>query len=371
MVLAWCARLHTQPCLLLTTILWSPNSSLCPRIIRLFTVPRTIPVSPVSCFCKWNTLSQNHCFLSFSSARLPVWKNLHSSFKTVQIPPLRSFLCFAHRVSIFLLCCFELLLYLVTSLSQDRVILFNLFLCVIKASLVVQLVKNLPAMWETWVWYLGGSPGEGKGYPLQYSGLENSMDCIVHGVAKSWTWLSNFHFTSLLCYNYLHVCRPYGTGAPWSQKPVLINRCPPPAYHQAWFIFSKCFSVQVSRVRLFATPWTAAHQASLSIPTSGAYSNSCPSNWWCHPTISSSVVPFSSRLQSFPASGSFPMSQFFSSGGQSIGVSTSASVLPMNIQDWFPLAWTGWISLQSKELSSVFSNSTVQKHQFFSAQLFL
>ena len=90
-------------------------------------------------------------------------------------------------------------------------------------------------------------------------------------------------------------------------------------------------------------------------PTPRAYSNSSPSHWWCHSTISSSVTLFSSRLQSFPASGSFPMSQFFPSGGQSIGVSTSASVLPMNIQDWFPLGWTGWISLQSKGLSRIFS----------------
>ena len=102
--------------------------------------------------------------------------------------------------------------------------------------------------------------------------------------------------------------------------------------------------------------------------TPGAYSNSCPSSWWYHPTISSSVVPFFSRLQSFPASGSFPISQFFPSGGHSIGISAS-SVLPMNIQDWFPLGWPGWISLQSKGLSRVFSNTTVQKHQFFSAQL--
>ena len=103
-------------------------------------------------------------------------------------------------------------------------------------------------------------------------------------------------------------------------------------------------------------------------PTPGAYSNSCPLSQWCHPTISSSVVPFSSCLQSFPASRSFPMSQFFPSGGQSIGVSASASVLPMNIQDWFPLGWTGWASLLTKGLSRVFSNTTVQKHQFFSAQ---
>ena len=106
-------------------------------------------------------------------------------------------------------------------------------------------------------------------------------------------------------------------------------------------------------------------------PTPGAYSNSCPSSWWCHPTISSSVIPFFSRLQSFLASGSFQMSQLFAWGDQSIGVSVSASVLPMNIQDWFPLRWTGWISLQSKGLSRVFSNTTVQKHQFFSAQLSL
>ena len=104
------------------------------------------------------------------------------------------------------------------------------------------------------------------------------------------------------------------------------------------------------------------------LSTPRVYSNSCPLSWWCHPTISSSVVPFSSCLQYFPASRSFPMSQFFASGGQSIGVSASASVLPMNIQDWFPLGWMGWNSLQSKGLSRVFSNTTVQKHQFFSAQ---
>ena len=104
-------------------------------------------------------------------------------------------------------------------------------------------------------------------------------------------------------------------------------------------------------------------------PTPGACSNSCPLSRWCHPTISSSVVPFSSYLQSFPASGSFPMSQFFTAGGQSIGISASASVLPMNIQDWFPLGLTDLIYLQSKGPSKVFSNTTVQKHQFFSAQL--
>ena len=104
-------------------------------------------------------------------------------------------------------------------------------------------------------------------------------------------------------------------------------------------------------------------------PTPGAYSNSHPSSQWCHPTISSSVVPFSSHLQSFPASGS--MSQFFTSGGQSIGVSASASILPMDIQDWFPLRLTGWISLRSKDLSRDFSNTTVWKHKFTSTQLYL
>ena len=103
-------------------------------------------------------------------------------------------------------------------------------------------------------------------------------------------------------------------------------------------------------------------------PTPRACSNSCPSSQWCHPTISSSVVPFSSCLQSFPASRSFPMSHFFISSGQSIGVSASTSVLLMNVQDWFPLGLTGWFSLQSKGLSRVFSNTTVHKHQFFGAQ---
>ena len=106
-------------------------------------------------------------------------------------------------------------------------------------------------------------------------------------------------------------------------------------------------------------------------PTPGACSNSCPLSQGCHPTISSSVIPSSSCLQSFPASESFPMSGFFASGGQRIGASASASVLPMNIQDWFPLGWTGWIFLQSKRLQRVFSNPIVQKHQFFGTQLSL
>ena len=106
-------------------------------------------------------------------------------------------------------------------------------------------------------------------------------------------------------------------------------------------------------------------------PTPRVYPNSCPLSGWCHPTISSSVVPFSSCLQSFPASGSFQMSQLFPSGGQNTEISASTSVLPMNTQDWSSLGWTGWISLQSKGLSRVFSNITVQKHQFFGSQLSL
>ena len=126
-------------------------------------------------------------------------------------------------------------------------------------------------------------------------------------------------------------------------------------------------SVQLSRSVLSDSLWPHGQQHTrlpCPSPNPGVYPNSYPLSWWCHPTISSSVVPFSSYLQSFPASGSFPMSQFFTSGSQSIGVSASTSVLPMNIQDLFPLGWTGWISLQSKVLSRVFSNTTVQKYQF-------
>ena len=149
--------------------------------------------------------------------------------------------------------------------------------------------------------------------------------------------------------------------------------CPTMVLYVCFFLFlsKTCFSsVQsLSHVQLFATAWTATRQASLSITNSLSYSNSWPLSRWCHSTISSSVVPFSSRLQSFPTSGSFQMSELFPLGGQSFGV--SASVLGMNTQDWFPLGWTGWISLQSKGLSRDFSSTTVQKHQFFGAQLSL
>jgi len=131
-------------------------------------------------------------------------------------------------------------------------------------------------------------------------------------------------------------------------------------------------SVQsLSCVWLFVAPWTAACQASLSITNPGVHPNPCPLTQWCHPTISCSVVPLSSCPQSFPASGSFQMSQLFPSGSQSIGASASTSGLPMNTQNWSPLGWTGWISLMYKGLPRVFSNTTVQWHQFFGAQLYL
>ena len=137
------------------------------------------------------------------------------------------------------------------------------------------------------------------------------------------------------------------------------------------YLFHKVFtSVQLlSCVQLLATPWNAVRQASLSITNSQSFVKLMSIEWWYHPNISSSVVPFSSCLQSFPASGSFPRSQFFTSGGQNIGASASASVLPRNNQDWFPSGLTGLIPLQSKGPSRVFSNTTVQKYQFFGTQL--
>ena len=130
-------------------------------------------------------------------------------------------------------------------------------------------------------------------------------------------------------------------------------------------------SVQFSRSVMSNSLWPHELQHArppCPSPTPRVYPNSCPLSWWCHPAMSSSVVPFSSCPKSFPESWSFPMSQLFASGGQSTGVSASTSVLPMNIQNWSPLGWTGWISLQSKGLSRVFSNTTVQKHQFFGTQ---
>ena len=174
------------------------------------------------------------------------------------------------------------------------------------ASLVAQMVKNPPAMWMTWAWSLGWE------------------DPLEKGTATRFSILSSIQFSRSVMSDSL---QPHG----------------------------------LQHARL---PYQS--------PTPGACSNSCPLSQWCHPTISSSVILFSC-LESFPASGSFPMSQFFASGSQSTGVSASASVLPNSFwifqySDWFPLGWTGWISLQSKGLSRVFTNTPVQKHQFFGAQ---
>ena len=151
-----------------------------------------------------------------------------------------------------------------------------------------------------------------------------------------------------------------------SSSHLLYIILPYPILGTRWNYTSVQFSPSVVSLR--------THESQHSRPpcpsqTPGVYSNICLSSWWCHPAISSSVIPFSSCPQSLPVSGSFPMSQLFAWGGQSTGVSASTLVLPMNTQHWSPLGWTGWISLQSKGLSRVFSNTTVQKHHFFGTQL--
>ena len=141
--------------------------------------------------------------------------------------------------------------------------------------------------------------------------------------------------------------------------------------HWSWLLLKaiQFSSVQLlSRVQLLWPHKPQHARPPRPSPMAGVHPNTCPSSQWCHPTISSSVIHFSSCPQSFPASGSFPVSQLFTWGGQSVGVSALASVLPMNTQDWSPLGWNGWNSLQSKGFSRVFSNTTVQKHQFFGAQ---
>ena len=215
---------------------------------------------------------------------------------------------------------------------------------------------------------LGRCPGEENGNPLQTSCLENPMDrgawwATVDGVAK-------------VGYNWAHL---WGV----SLDSFLENTCKLLIY--AMLSQTQIHWIQTRRENsVFPSVQFSCSIMSNSLrphglqharppcpsPTPGLYPNSCRSSRWCHPTISSSVVPFSSCLQSFPASGSFPMSQFFASGGQRTGVSASASVLPMNTRDWSPLGWTGWISAV-QGLSRVFSNTTVQKHQFFSTQVSL
>ena len=174
----------------------------------------------------------------------------------------------------------------------------------------------------------------------------------------------------MLSFSARYCCHPLSPGS-LGLLSVSVS-CPIEVTTVSWGLYYLYDSVQFSHsvVSNSLRPHGLQHtRLPCPSPTPGACSNSCPSSSWCHPTISSSVVPFC--LQSFPASGSFLMSQFFSSGGQTIGVSASASILPMNIQNWFPLGWTSWISLQSKGLSRVFSSTTVQKHKFFGAQLSL
>ena len=160
-------------------------------------------------------------------------------------------------------------------------------------------------------------------------------------------------------------CHGQGSTPGWKTKILQAVWCSKKKYYLDQ-------SVQFSGSLVSDSLWPHGLQHSrhpCPLPVPRACSNSCPSSGWCHPTISSSVIPFSSCPQSLPASRSFPVSKFFASGGQSVGVSGSASVLPTNIKDWFPLGWTGYISLQSKGLSRVFSNTTVQEHPFFTAQL--
>ena len=213
----------------------------------------------------------------------------------------------------------------------------------------------------------GRSPEGGNGNPLQYSCLGNLMDrrawwATVDGVSMSW----------------IQLCSDWAQYPP--DSPMLLQNTGLPSflnyrYRYRYitiylFIHSVHFSsFQFSHSVMSDSLWPHARPPCPS-PTPGVYSNSCPFSWSCHPAISSSVIPFSSCPQSFPESGSFQMSQLSASGSQSIGVSASASVPPMNTQDW-SLGWTGWISLKSKRLSRVFSNTTVQKHQFFCTQISL
>ena len=209
---------------------------------------------------------------------------------------------------------------------------------------------------------LGRSPGREYGNPLSVLPWRIRMDraawwATVHGVAKSRMWLSN-KAQHIKCLLHGHI--------------VYIDYISTHGFKKNFLnLFS---SVQFSRSVVsdsLRPHWPQHARSPCPSPTPGVHPNPCPLSRWCHPTISSSVIPFSSCPQSFPVSGSFQMSQLFESVGQRIGVSASTSVLAMNNQDWSPLGRTGWISLQSKGLWRVFSNITVQKHQFFSAQLSL
>ena len=192
----------------------------------------------------------------------------------------------------------------------------------------------------------------------------------THLTGKAWVFLEEKALGKRQWETSAHCILSVGPEAPWVRE-TASKRSEEIQSHPALITKHAIYSVQFSRLLVSDCLWPHVHLARppCPSPTPGVHPNSCSLSRWCHPTISSSIVLFSSCLQSFPTSGSFQRSQFFESGGQSIRVSASTSVLPMNTQDWSPLGWTGWISLQSKGHLRVFSNTTVQKHQFFGAQL--
>ena len=272
------------------------------------------------------------------------------------------------------------------------------------ASLEAQTVKNLPAHAEDpdSIPELGRSPGEGEGYPLQYSGLGTSMDCIVlgdwterlrtvHGVTELdmterlslTSWFTGFTvfitFQPILYDSQALWLHSFGPSCSFLRKLRKVecgtnNRNAKEKRDKgAFWKHLWPYMLQLSRYVLSDSLWPHELQHArppCPSPAPGVHSNSHPSSRWYHPAISSSVVPFFSCPQSASAQGSFPMSWLFASGDQSFGASVSASGLPKNTQDWSPLEWTGWMSLQSKRLSRVFSNTTVKNHKFFGAQLF-
>ena len=245
---------------------------------------------------------------------------------------------------------------------------------------MVQWLKPCASLQGTKVWSLVGElrshklPNywEGKGNPLQYSCLEHPMDreawwATVPGVwdGHDWSIWASMHMFLYVYVNYIYwyiYTHMYTCTSVWYINFIYINQ------FGAFLVVQFTHSVIPDSL----LPHEPQHaRPPCPSPTPRVHPNPCPSSRWCHPTIPSSVVPFSSCPPSFPASGSSQLSQLFASGGQSIGVTASTSVLPRNTQDWSPLGWTGWISLQSKGLSRVFSNTTVQKHQFSGAQLSL
>ena len=248
-----------------------------------------------------------------------------------------------------------------------------------RPSLIAQFVKNTPATGDhSLIPESGRSSGEGIGYPLQYSWASLMVQLVRNLPAMRETTVRSLDWE-----------------IPWRRERLSTPVFWPGEFHglygvahgvaesdtTEWVLLHSQKYNEYSLIRISSvtqsclTLCNPMNHSNARPPcpsrTPGVHPNPCPLSRWCHPTISSSVIPFSSCPQSFPASGSFPMSQLFASGGQSIGVAASKSVLPMNTKDWSPLGWTGWISLQSKGFSRVFSNTAVQKHQFFGTQLSL